>query len=97
MQNTLQAQAQAPTFLALDAVKTQLEIKIQELGGLVAQVGQLNKRERSQPCQTQATATKKSPEERQWRSALCLQEVENALLPTIVEDKFYPRMTIEYV
>ena len=41
-------------------------------------------------------ATRKTPEERQWRSALGLQEVENAMLPTITESKAYPRMTMKY-
>lgn len=96
LQNILEAQARAPSFSAIDTAKSQLEAKIKELGGLVAELGQLNQRGGSPPC-TVKTATKKTSEERQWRSALGLQEVENALLPTIAEHKAYPRMTMKYV
>ncbi|KAJ4294293.1 hypothetical protein N0V90_007983 [Kalmusia sp. IMI 367209] len=94
LQNTLEAQAHAPSFSTIDTVKNQLEAKIQELGGLVAELGQLNKRRGTSPCKSQATATRRSPDERQWRSALGLQEVEDAMLPTIMENKSYPRMTM---
>ncbi|KAL5380431.1 hypothetical protein DPSP01_007753 [Paraphaeosphaeria sporulosa] len=93
LQNTLEAQAHAPSFSTIDTVKNQLEAKIQELGGLVAELGQLNRRGGSAPCHVK-TATKKTSEEKQWRSALGLQEVENAMLPTIAEYKAYPRMTM---
>jgi len=78
-------------------VKDRLEAKMQELGGLVAELGQLRKKEDESKCKGEPVATRKSPDERQWRSGLCLQEVENAMLPTITEDKFYPRKTIKYV
>ncbi|KAF2441797.1 hypothetical protein P171DRAFT_465435 [Karstenula rhodostoma CBS 690.94] len=93
LQNTLEAQAHAPSFSTIDTVKNQLEAKIQELGGLVAELGQLNQRGGSAPCHVK-TATKKTSDEKQWRSALGLQEVENAMLPTIAEYKAYPRMTM---
>jgi hypothetical protein len=68
-----------------------------ELGGLVAELGQLKKKDDGSPkCRSQSAA-KRSPDERQWRSGLCLQDVENAMLPTITEGKFYPRKTLEYV
>ncbi|KAL5420794.1 hypothetical protein PMIN04_006123 [Paraphaeosphaeria minitans] len=94
LQNTLEAQAHAPSFSTIDTVKNQLEAKIQELGGLVADLGELNSRGSSAPCNLK-TATKKTSEERQWRSALGLQEVEKAMLPTIAEYKAYPRMTMD--
>lgn len=98
LQNTLEAQSHAPSFSSIDTVKNQLEAKIQELGGLVAELGQMNKRggEDFEGAKVK-TAVKKSPYERQWRSALGLQEVENAMLPTINESKAYPRMSIKYV
>lgn len=96
LQNTLEAQASAPSLSTIDTVKHQLEAKIQELGGLVAELGQMNRKGGdTAPC-TGKTATKKTPDERQWRSALGLQEVENAMLPTITESKAYPRMTLKY-
>jgi hypothetical protein len=98
LQNTLDAQPRAPSFNDIDAVKDRLEAKMQELGGLVAELGQLKKKNReSSRRKSQATAMKRSPDERQWRSGLCLQEVENAMMPTITEDKFYPRKTMKYV
>ncbi|KAL1612473.1 hypothetical protein SLS60_000700 [Paraconiothyrium brasiliense] len=93
LQNTIETQPHAPSFSTIDILKNQLEIKIQELGGLVAGLGQLKQRGSSAPCNVK-TATKKTPDERQWRSALGLQEVENAMLPTITEHKAYPRMTM---
>lgn len=59
----------------------------------------MNKRDRGQDFEGARlkTAVKKSSDERQWRSALGLQEVENAMLPTISESKAYPRMSIKYV
>ncbi|KAF1964400.1 shugoshin [Bimuria novae-zelandiae CBS 107.79] len=93
LQNTLEAQAHAPSLSTIDTVKGQLEAKIQELGGLVAELGQLHKKDGREAVAVK-TATRKSPDERQWKSALGLQEVENAMLPTITEHKAYPRMTM---
>ena len=98
LQNALEAQSRGPSFNDIDSVKDRLEAKMQELGGLVAELGQLRKKGDDSPrCKNEPSATRKSPDERQWRSGLCLQEVENAMLPTITEDKFYPRRTIKYV
>jgi hypothetical protein len=66
---------------------------MQELGTLVAQLGQTKKTDRSRR-KSQMLATKRAPEDRQWRSGLCLQEVENQMMPTIAEDKYYPRRTM---
>ncbi|KAF1849832.1 uncharacterized protein K460DRAFT_269361 [Cucurbitaria berberidis CBS 394.84] len=90
LHNTIESR---PAFDHIDAVKTQLEVKIQELGGLVAGLAKLKRggekgRRRSQ------TAKRRSGEERQWRSGLGLQEVENGMLPTITEGKYYPRRTM---
>jgi hypothetical protein len=96
LQNTLESQPLRPSFENIDAVKSKLEAKMAELGGLVAELGQLKKVDQRPRCRTQL-ATRRSPEERQWRSGLGLQEVENAMLPTITEDKHYPRRTMGYV
>ncbi|RMZ69454.1 shugoshin [Pyrenophora seminiperda CCB06] len=80
----------------IDAVKMQLEAKLQELGGLVAGLAQMkngNQQDKGRR-KSQTTAKRRSEEERQWRSGLGLQEVENAMLPTIAEGKFYPRRTM---
>jgi len=86
-----------PVLDHIDAVKSQLEAKLVELGGLVAGLskaasgsGKDTGRRKSQ-----VTARRRSGE-RQWRSGLGLQEVENCMLPTITEDKHYPRRTLGY-
>jgi hypothetical protein len=91
LQHVLDTQSSRPS---LENIK--LEAKIQELGNLVAELGQMNAVGVDAPCKTQ-TAVKRSAEERQWRSGLCLQEVENNMLPTITEGKSYPRKTMKYV
>ncbi|KAH7125669.1 hypothetical protein B0J11DRAFT_528994 [Dendryphion nanum] len=83
-----------PSFEMIDLVRDRLNAKMQELGSLVAELGQLKKGGTKQRRKSQATAKRRSQEERQWRSGLCLQEVENAMMPTIVEDKYYPRHTM---
>jgi hypothetical protein len=94
LQNALETQSNRPSFENIDAVKIRLEAKIAELGGMVAELGQLHNPDNLPRCKTQATATRKSPDERQWRSGLGLQDVQNAMLPTIVEDKHFPRKTM---
>jgi hypothetical protein len=96
LQNTIESQPLRPSFENIDAVKSKLEAKMAELGGLVAELGQLKKADRQPHCRTQL-ATRRNPDERQWRSGLGLQEVENAMMPTITEDKHYPRRTMGYV
>lgn len=68
-----------------------------ELGGLVAELGEMKKGDERPRCKSQLAATRRSPDERQWRSGLGLQEVENGMMPTIVEGKTYPRRTMGYV
>lgn len=98
LQNTLETHSQRPSFDDIDGVKDRLETKMQELGSLVAELGLLKKKPTVPPRRKgQAAATRRSSDERQWRSGLGLQEVENAMLPTIAEDKFYPRKTLRYV
>jgi hypothetical protein len=97
LQNTLESNASRPSFENIEAVKGRLETKLQEFVSLVAELGDLKKVDERPRCKSQTAATRRSPDERQWRSGLGLQEVENAMLPTIAEDKFYPRRTMEYV
>jgi hypothetical protein len=97
LQNALESHAQRPSFENIDTVKAKLEAKMLELGGLVAELGQMKKVDERPRCRSQLAATRRSPDERQWRSGLGLQEVENHMLPTITEDKFYPRRTMGYV
>ncbi|KAF2794354.1 hypothetical protein K505DRAFT_374714 [Melanomma pulvis-pyrius CBS 109.77] len=94
LQNALETQSNRPSFENIDAVKDRLEAKIQELGGLVAELGQLHKIDTLPRCKSQTAATRRSPDERQWRSGLGLQDVQNAMMPTIAEDKYFPRRTM---
>lgn len=97
LQNTLESQQLRHSFENIDAVKAKLEAKMMELGGLVAELGNMKKEDLRRRRRSQLTATRRSPDERQWRSGLGLQEVENQMLPTITEDKHYPRRTMRYV
>ena len=97
LQNALESHAQRPSFGNIDAVKAKLEAKMLELGGLVSELGQMKKVDERPRGRSQLAATRRSPDGRQWRSGLGLQEVENHMLPTITEDKFYPRRTMGYV
>ncbi|KAF2846353.1 hypothetical protein T440DRAFT_471997 [Plenodomus tracheiphilus IPT5] len=84
-----------PALAHIDAVKNELEAKLLELGGLVAGLSKVksgSERDTGRR-KSQATARRRSGE-RQWRSGLGLQEVENGMLPTIAEDKYYPRRTL---
>jgi len=96
LQNALESHSSRPSFENIDAVKSKLEAKMAELGGLVAELGNMKKEERPR-CRSQLAATRRSPDERQWRSGLGLQEVENQMMPTIVEGKPFPRRTMGYV
>lgn len=96
LHNTIESR---PALDQIDVVKTQLEAKLSELGSLVAGLSQSRGgyEKDAGRRKSQMTAKRKSGEERQWRSGLGLQEVENGMLPTITEDKYYPRRTMGYV
>jgi hypothetical protein len=96
LQNALQSQSGRPSIEDIDVVKSRLEAKLLEFGSLVAELGHMRKSDSAVRRKSQS-ATKRNPEERQWRSGLGLQAVENAMLPTITEDKYFPRRTMGYV
>lgn len=88
----------------VDVVKSKLEAKLAELGGLVQELGQVQKNVDSQRAQRRKsvnrTSPKRSPDQRNWKNALTLSEVTGGAedrLPPIVEDKYFPRRTMEYV
>jgi hypothetical protein len=97
LQNVIEARSNGPSFADIEAVKSRLEVRLAEFGSLVAELGQIQKVDSGPRCKSQTAATRRSPDERQWRSGLCLQEVENAMLPTIAEDKYFPRRTMGYI
>lgn len=74
-----------------------------ELGGLVQELGNIQKSVDSQRAQRRRSITrsspKRSPDQRNWKNALTLSEVTGGVdgrLPPIVEDKYFPRRTMEY-
>lgn len=96
LQNNIDAQPSCPSFESIDAVKSRLEAKLAEFGSLVAELSQIPKPDGVARRAQQKTAARPSAEDRQWRGGLGLQAVEDAMLPTIVEDKYYPRRTMGY-
>lgn len=91
LQHTVDKQSSSLSFDTIDVVRSQLESKMQELGGLIASLGQPKQSERRRKSQQLA---RHRPQERNFRSGLCIQEVEDRLLPTIDESKDYPRRTM---
>lgn len=85
-------------------MKGKLEAKLAELGGLIQELGNVQKNVDSQRAQRRRsmnrTSPKRSPDQRNWKNALTLSEVTGGAdgrLPPIVEDKYFPRRTVEYV
>jgi 23S rRNA maturation mini-RNase III len=97
LQNALESRSSRPSFEDIDVVKSKLEAKMMEFGSLIAELGQMRKRNSRTGRKSQAATARRNPEDRQWRSGLGLQAVEEAMLPTITEDKYYPRRTMGYV
>lgn len=91
LQHTVDKQSSSLSFENIDAVKSQLEAKMQELGSLVASLGQPNQAGKRRKSQQLA---RHRPQERIFRSGLCIQEVEDRMLPTIDEGKDHPRRTM---
>jgi hypothetical protein len=91
LQHTVDKQSATLSFENIDAVKSQLEAKMQELGSLVASLGQPKQSDRRRKSQQLA---RHRPQERTFRSGLCIQEVEDRMMPTIDEGKDYPRRTM---
>ncbi|KAJ4361303.1 hypothetical protein N0V95_002005 [Ascochyta clinopodiicola] len=91
LQHTVDKHASSLSFDNIDAVKSQLEAKMQELGSLVASLGQPKQSEKRRKSQQLA---RHRPQERLFRSGLCIQEVEDRMMPTIDEGKDYPRRTM---
>ncbi|MCJ1431888.1 hypothetical protein MMC27_001244 [Xylographa pallens] len=86
----------------LGLVKDKLEAKLAELGGLVFELGRAQKNaiatSASSRRQSRGKSPKRSPDQRIWRNALTLSEVtggQDRRLPPIVEDKYYPRRTLD--
>lgn len=80
----------------ISTVKDKLEAKIQELGGLVAELGLLQKSQKSS--KRLSRSPKQPANQRSWRNPGSLAEAlaaQDGRLPTISEGKYYPRRTLE--
>ena len=86
----------------MTSVKVKLEEKLTELGGLVKELGQVQKatgtRRTSKGRTVRQSSPQRSPDQRNWKNVLTLSEATGGLdgrLPPIAEDKYYPRRTME--
>ena len=88
----------------VDAIRLRLEAKLAEIGHLVQDLGEahgsLGVTQTFCRKSTQQNSPKKSPDQRNWKNTLTLSDVTGysdvSRLPPIVEDKCYPRRTLEY-
>jgi len=88
----------------VDGVKTKLESKLAELGDLLRELGEIKSNAAKQRPQRRKSLTgsspRRSPNQRDWKNRLTLSEVtreSDGRLPPIIEDKCFPRRTLEYV
>ena len=87
---------------SVNTVKGNLEVKLSELGKLVQELGNVQKNVDGQRKQRRKSilrnSPKRSPDQKNWKNALTLSEVTGGAdgrLPPILEDKYYPRRTME--
>ena len=85
-------------------MKSKFEDKLAELGKLVNELGFIGNDESAALPTIQRRydriSPKRSPDQRNWKNALTLSEVtggQDGRLPPIVEGKYFPRKTLEYV
>ncbi|KAK4692703.1 hypothetical protein P7C71_g4557, partial [Lecanoromycetidae sp. Uapishka_2] len=86
----------------VNSVKAKLEAKLTELGVLVQDLGRVQDNVESQSTHKRKSlhhsSPKRSPDQKNWKNALTLSEVTGGAdgrLPPIVEDKYYPRRTMD--
>lgn len=83
------------------AAKSQLEEKLLELSALISGLGKEPARKKSLlATKTTRETPSRSPSQRDWKNMYTMSEVIGGLdgrLPPILENKSYPRRTLEYV
>ncbi|KAI9877905.1 MAG: hypothetical protein M1830_002460 [Pleopsidium flavum] len=85
--------------IAVGPVKGKLEAKLEELGKLVSELGIAQNtpgQSNTSPRRTNVCPAR-SPDQKNWKNALTLSEVtssQDGRLPPILEDKYYPRRTM---
>jgi hypothetical protein len=102
LQNELEnGQAQRITEYT-DGLKSQLEAKLLEIGALVAGLGNElpSKKKSSKGGKVTRSSPGTSPDQKNWKNMVTLSEAvagQEGRLPPILENKSYPRRTLEYV
>lgn len=84
------------------SLKGRLETKLAELGELVHDLSkiQLESRRSPRPKSASKNSPKRSPDQKNWKNTFTLSEVTGGVdgrLPPILEDKYFPRKTLEYI
>lgn len=83
-------------------VKTQLEAKLLEISALITELGDesVPKKKSSHAGKITRASPNPSPDQKNWKSICALSEAvggQDARLPPILENKLFPRRTLEYV
>jgi len=81
-------------------VRTQMEAKVRELNALITSLGTSPPPEKISPKSGKivSSSPKQSPDQRNWKNICTLSEAiegQEGRLPPILEDKFFPRRTLE--
>ena len=84
------------------AVKSQLEAKLLEFGALITSLGKESTPKKKSPKAGKITraSPSQSPDQRNWKNMCTLSEAvagQDGRLPVILENKSYPRRTLEYI
>ncbi|KAL8662529.1 MAG: hypothetical protein Q9202_004674 [Teloschistes flavicans] len=86
----------------IEIVKGSLDIKLQELGGLIQELGNVQQNAEGRRALRRRSrgksAPKQSPDQSSWKNGLTISEVmggADGRLPPIVEGKYYPRRTLD--
>ncbi|TVY17869.1 Shugoshin [Lachnellula arida] len=84
-----------------EVVKSQLEAKLLEIGALITSLGDVppRKKRTSQGGRTTQASPSTSPDQKKWKNMCTLSEAvasQEGRLPPILEDKAYPRQTLEH-
>lgn len=96
-----------PGQIAVDdvgSVRSKLEVKLEELGYLVQELGKahgnLSMGRKSRRQSTKQISSRKSSDQKELKNSLTLADTnrdsQNPRLPPIIEDKYFPRRTLEY-
>ncbi|TVY35899.1 Shugoshin [Lachnellula occidentalis] len=84
-----------------EVVKSQLEAKLLEIGALISSLGDVppRKKRTSHGGRTTQASPSTSPDQKKWKNMCTLSEAvagQEGRLPPILEDKAYPRQTLEH-